>query len=75
MCKEWADRGECDNTPIYMRVYCRPACKEDCQEGVPEPEPEPVEDPNCKDDYDTNKCKGWAERGECINNPIWMKGK
>ena len=55
-CGSWANRGECQKNPRYMRPYCQKSC------GL-------CDDFTCRD-YN-HKCD-WASWGECKRNPAYM---
>jgi len=59
-CHFWAEEGECEKNPEYMKTSCRLAC-EVCEVSG---------DPLCKD-FNKN-CDVWASKGECENNSDYM---
>ncbi|ROT75216.1 putative zinc metalloproteinase [Penaeus vannamei] len=55
-CTPWADRGECENNPVWMNVNCRKACRQCGKE--------------CQDH--SVHCRIWMEAGECTENVDYM---
>lgn len=57
-CAAWADRGECEANPAWMRPNCARSCRT-CGEN-----------PHC---FDNNElCPEWASNGSCEENPGYM---
>lgn len=73
-CNEWAGRDECRKNPVWMTSNCRLACdKCDQSENTLQPTtPVPSFGDECVNHYGDVKCKDWAARGECQNNPDFM---
>nr|VZI01845.1 unnamed protein product [Spirometra erinaceieuropaei] len=68
-CQQWAARGECQKNPIWMAKNCAKSCGR-CGDSTDETTDNSAA---CKDTYAFPKeCIGWAARGECQKNPIWM---
>ncbi|KAH9503506.1 Blastula protease 10 [Bulinus truncatus] len=63
-CYIWANQGECERNPKYMKEYCKKACGV-CQSGG-------RGQGQCKDFFAGQKCKMWKERGDCLTNSGWM---
>lgn len=75
-CESWAENGECEKNPRYMRRKCREACKKHRSKSMAPPakekqnqaeqdHPEPCVDQG-------QHCGDWAAGGECENNPQYM---
>jgi len=64
-CKTWADEGECQRNPSYMKATCGPSCGL-CQVG----DPHPSERPDCQDTH--RHCHGMAMKGGCHTNHSMM---
>ncbi|XP_033634858.1 uncharacterized protein LOC117296096 [Asterias rubens] len=59
-CERWAEIGECEKNPQWMRWNCRDSCKT-CEDLIT----------GC---FDSNsQCPAWANTGECEANPDWMR--
>jgi len=58
-CPIWADEGECQANPAFMRAECRLSCNL-CTPG----------EIACVDKSDN--CLDWSLRGECEENPSFM---
>ncbi|GAB6026273.1 Meprin A subunit beta [Chamberlinius hualienensis] len=56
-CVEWAEKGECDKNPAWMRPNCMKACG--------------VCDVGCTNL--NTRCAEWSKKGECKTNPSYMK--
>ena len=71
-CALWADLGECEENPEHMHKNCPLSCnvcdqvqqQDEADDNDNEPEFE------CRDLHE--KCKLWAEKGECDKNSKWM---
>ncbi|KAK7478304.1 hypothetical protein BaRGS_00030456, partial [Batillaria attramentaria] len=64
-CSVWANQGECDRNPKYMKRSCMRAC------GLCEKEKK-QQDSACKDVYSFEKCTKWRQQGDCVTNADWM---
>ncbi|BHF60770.1 metalloendopeptidase activity [Sparganum proliferum] len=68
-CQQWAARGECQQNPYWMAKNCAKSCGR-CTDSTDETTDNSA---TCKDTYVFPiECVGWAARGECQKNPIWM---
>ncbi|KAL9961856.1 hypothetical protein ACROYT_G030887 [Oculina patagonica] len=56
-CPLWAQNGECEKNPGWMRVNCQKSCMV-CSSA-------------CEDFH--SSCPAWATLGKCTTNPLWMK--
>ncbi|XP_025080317.1 zinc metalloproteinase nas-13-like [Pomacea canaliculata] len=65
-CDGWAEDGECDHNPNWMKENCKKSC------GVCGTTTKPDE-ASCKNIHNDQDCESWARRGECDKNPSWMK--
>uniref|UniRef100_A0A0B6ZGJ8 Metalloendopeptidase n=1 Tax=Arion vulgaris TaxID=1028688 RepID=A0A0B6ZGJ8_9EUPU len=64
-CYIWANQGECERNPHYMKQECAKACGT-CGSDV-------LSQGECKDVYAKSKCEMWKERGDCTTNQRWMQ--
>lgn len=71
-CTKWASEGECKNNPGYMLSHCPRACDvcPPLSEAAKEREEEEA-DVECSDLHEM--CYKWAEEGECVVNPKYMR--
>lgn len=69
-CDGWAQTGECDINPLWMKENCKKSCKTCGGGGGGTEKPDPAK---CDNKWGDQKCQGWANSGECEANPIWMK--
>ncbi|CAL1543605.1 unnamed protein product, partial [Lymnaea stagnalis] len=65
-CYIWANQGECERNPLYMKENCKKAC------GVCGAE-RAQQQGGCKDVFSSVKCAVWKQRGDCSTNVGWMK--
>ncbi|BFZ00439.1 hypothetical protein BsWGS_03478 [Bradybaena similaris] len=63
-CYIWANQGECERNPFYMKQQCAKACG--CGSGV-------NNKGGCADVFQEQKCQVWKERGDCVTNLRWMQ--
>ena len=56
MCATWAESGECDANPVYMKSECAKACSGAKSMGS----------------QIRQECAGYADQGECSRNPAFM---
>lgn len=63
-CYIWANQGECDSNPRFMRHNCAKACGL-CGDSETKD--------TCNNTYVEKKCEMWKSRGDCITNRAWMK--
>ena len=59
-CGSWANVGECQKSPGYMRPNCQMSC------GL-------CDDFTCRDKH--QDCGWWANNGECNRTPAYMREK
>jgi ShK domain-like len=70
-CSFWADSGECQSNPAFMTPNCPESCGL-CEfgGGGGGSGGGGGNETDCKDDR--QECVGWANAGECENNPAFM---
>uniref|UniRef100_A0A914RP60 ShKT domain-containing protein n=1 Tax=Parascaris equorum TaxID=6256 RepID=A0A914RP60_PAREQ len=68
-CQFWADFGECESNPYWMKSNCQKACKTCAQIMEKIYAPTPRQD--CVDEH--KNCAYWALSGQCEANPNWMQ--
>jgi hypothetical protein len=81
-CAIWAEVGECNENPLYMKVWCKVACDQchpiyDSSLGsisvikyIPIPAMMTSVLLDCVNRH--RNCEFWAKAGECKNNQNWM---
>ncbi|KAF7635536.1 ShKT domain-containing protein [Meloidogyne graminicola] len=68
LCEFWADMGECESNPFWMRPHCQKSCSS-CGESLGDiSTPKPKS--GCSNIHIL--CPFWAFIGECGRNPRWM---
>ncbi|KAL8586258.1 hypothetical protein ACOMHN_003773 [Nucella lapillus] len=68
-CQAWAQNGQCDANPGYMRKHCRKSCQVCSGNGETTTNTQtPTGD--CVDEQ--VNCHDWAEGGQCDANPGYM---
>ena len=73
-CAGWAEGGECDANPSFMKAHCNFSCA--LCTGLAKPKSQPQRLPNslqgkCRDL--SSNCATWAGDGECENNAPYMR--